>query len=161
MTMTPPDAQTRRAHAIQRCQSLIKWYTRAKLTYWWAYLTLQIATVVLSGLTPVLILLDGLSKPLQALPAALAAAAAALNGIFQFQQNYVIFTYAQRALESELTKFETRTTGDYSVELEDQRALDNFVSHVEAVVMNATSEWRAQALHRDFKQTGPAEQAIG
>ena len=30
-----------------------------------------------------------------------------------------------------------------------------------AVVLNAGSEWRAQALRWDSKQTGPAEQAIG
>ena len=123
---------------------MITWYEKVKRQHRVAYQISQVAAVVLSGLTPVLILWSDLPKPIQALPAALAAIAAGLNGIFQWKEGYVRFAYTGEALKSELLKFKTQTTKDYRASLEEQRALENFVARVEFLLLNEVSDWRAQ-----------------
>jgi len=68
----------------------------------------------LSGLTPVLILWSDLPEVLKALPAALAAIAAGVVGVFQWRESYPRFAFVCEALKSERLKFETRTTAEYS-----------------------------------------------
>lgn len=133
-----------RGLALAQCQQHIDWYCRAKDRQRIAYQSFQAAVIVLSGLTPILILWTDLSEVVQALPAALAAIAAGLLGIFQWRANYVRFAYVCEALKSEKLKFETRTIADYDKGLDDHVALSNFVARMERLVMREVSDWRAE-----------------
>ena len=133
-----------RGLALTQCQQHINWYDKAKDRQRIAYQSFQVAAIVLSGLTPILILWSDLSKVLQALPAALAAIAIGLLGIFQWRANYVRFSYVCEALKSERLKFETRTTADYDMKLDEHEALGNFVTRMEALVMSEVTDWRGQ-----------------
>lgn len=73
------------------------------------------------------------------LTGALAAIAAGLVGVFQWQQNWVRFASTAEALKSELIRFETRTSSAYRPEVTDDVAIDNFVQAVEALVLSETS----------------------
>lgn len=102
---TPPQV------ALERCDELIAWYTEEGRRQRRAFQTFQAAAILLSGITPILILvlpptLDGWA----ALPAALASIAVGLSGIFQWKENYIRFAYTGEALKSERIKFVTRTT---------------------------------------------------
>ncbi len=132
--------------ALERCEDQIKWYSWAKRRQRILYQTFQFTAIVLSGLTPVLILWSDLPKTLQALPAAVAAIASGLIGIFQWKENYSRFGYSAEALKSEKIKFETRTTRRYGAKLDDYEALENFVTRIEALIMDEVTDWRSQIL---------------
>lgn len=133
-----------RERALKRCQENINWYEKAKHRQRLAYQSFQVSAIVLSGLTPVLILWGDLPKALQALPAALAAIAARMAGVFQWKESYPRFAYVCEALKSERLKFETRTTAEYGPDLDKHQALDNFVVGREALVMDEVTDWRTQ-----------------
>jgi hypothetical protein len=135
---------TPREIAIKRCQENIDWYEKAKTRHMFAYQFFQVSALVLSGLTPVLILWTGLPELFKALPAALAAIATGLLGIFQWKDSYIRFGYTSEALKSERVKFETRTTKLYGAELDDHEVLNNFITRIENLVMSETSDWRSQ-----------------
>jgi hypothetical protein len=134
---------TRRDQALKRCDELIAWYTKEGRRQRLAFQSFQVAASLLSGITPILILvlpptLDGWA----ALPAALASIAVGLLGIFQWKENYIRFAYTGEALKGEKIKFETRTTRDYDVSLDDHQALSHFVARMEALVMSEVTDWR-------------------
>jgi hypothetical protein len=135
---------TPRDKALDRCNELIDWYDKTKRQQHIAYQSFQVAAIVLSGVTPSLILWNHQSKVWQALPAALAGIAMGLIGIFQWRANYVRFGYVCEALKSEKLKFETRTTADYDTKLDEHEALGNFVTRMEALVMSEVTDWRGQ-----------------
>lgn len=132
-----------RGLALARCDELIAWYTKEGRRQRLAFQTFQVAAILLSGITPILILLlpDTLDA-WAALPAALAAIAIGLVGIFQWKENYVRFAYTSEAIKSERNKFVTRTTRDYDLKLDQHAALGHFVTRVEALVMNEVTDWR-------------------
>ena len=130
--------------ALDRCEKLIDWYDKTKRLQRIAYQGFEVAAIVLSGLTPILILWSNLCEVLQALPAALAGIAIGLLGIFQWRANYVRFGYVCEALKSEKLKFETRTTADYDTKLDEHKALGHFVTRMEALVMSEVTDWRGQ-----------------
>ncbi len=140
------DLTSRRKKAIDRCAQQIEWYEAHGSRESFFYRFFQTCAIVFGGLTPILILWSDVPKPLQALPAALAAIAAGLVGVFQWQQNWVRFASTAEALKSELIRFETRTSPAYRPEVTDDVAIDNFVQAVEALVLSETSGWHTQLL---------------
>jgi hypothetical protein len=125
--------------ALARCDDLIReyegyWRRRKPL-----YLGFQSAAVLLAGITPVL-LLTGISKALQALPAALAAILGGLVAIYHWQDNVSRCAYAAEALKSERAKFVIRATDRHN---NDKSALDNFVAQIEDIRMTEVRGWRA------------------
>lgn len=133
---------SRREKALQYCKEQIKWYDGVKNRNRLAFQIAQVATIALSGITPVLILMGDLPAPVQALPPALATMILGLNGIFQWKENYLRFASASEALKGELVRFETRTSNDYKLQLKETTALDHFVTRVANIVMSETGEWR-------------------
>jgi hypothetical protein len=128
--------------ALERCHDLIEMYRKLKLRNLIAYKVSVIVAIVFSGLTPVLVLWSDLPEVLQALPAALAAIATGLSGIFQWKENLVRYGYTKEALESERAKYKTRATEQYGSEVDDPGALDKFVTRVEGIYMAELSDWR-------------------
>jgi hypothetical protein len=106
---------------------------------------LQTAALLLSGVTPVLILWDALPKALQALPAALASVAAGVLGTFRFRDNQGRWALSQETLEHELFNFKNRIGPAYPREIDPEAALARFVKAVEGLVINETADWRRVA----------------
>jgi hypothetical protein len=139
------DIKTTRELVLKRCQDQIMWYEKTKRQTRNLHQSLKISTIVLGGLTPLLILWSDLPKPIQALPSALAAMTAALNGAFRPRDNYIRFAYVAETLKSEKFKFETRTTKDYSRTVDEYQALENFVTRIESLMASEVSDWRTLA----------------
>ena len=136
--------EERRAFALARADAQIRWYESHSSRQWWAFTVFQSAAVILGGLTPVLILWTDLPKAVQALPAALAAIAAGLVGIFRWADNKARWSFTSEALKSERVKYATRTTAPYGRNLSDDEALDNFVARIENLAMTEVVEWRGE-----------------
>jgi hypothetical protein len=146
MTLPAADIETRRQTALADCQTMIDWFNRNKRRARNFFYISQVCTIVLSALTPVLILWSDIPKAAQALPAAIASIAAALNAVFRWREHWVIRAHASEALKLEMLKFKTRTSEEYMAGLDDQKALSNFVTRIESLSMNEVSEWRALQL---------------
>ena len=150
-----------RGLALARCNELIEWYDKAKRLQRLAYQSFQVAAILLSGLTPILILWSKEPNAWTALPAALAAIATGLLGIFQWKENYIRFAYVSEALQSEKIKFQTRTTTNYDDKLEEHEALANFVTHVEDLVMSEVADWRGQMRRAATKDSNSTQITSG
>jgi hypothetical protein len=136
------DLSRKREKALKYCKEQIEFYEGVKRHNRLAFQVAQVLTIVLSGITPVLILMGDLSAPLQALPPALVTMIVGLSGIFQWKENYLRFASASEALKGELLRFETRTSEEYKSSLKGSTALDHFVTRVANIVVSETGEWR-------------------
>jgi hypothetical protein len=137
--------------AIRRCDEMIHWYQQHLTAARWWYRFFSTATIVLTGLTPVLVLwqpAQPLNPIVQAAPAALAAVLATLLTSYRWREDWIRFAVAAETLRSEKSKFESRTTQDYSIDLADGLALDNFVFRIESLAISEVSEWRNQLVHK-------------
>jgi hypothetical protein len=96
------------------------------------YSSAQVGVVVLSGLTPIVVLF-GVASPWQAVPAAVAALIAAVSGIFRWRENWTDYSSTAKQLELERLKFDTRpaTEGE----------LTDFVDRIESIRMGAVQRW--------------------
>ena len=141
MKPTEDDFGDRQARALEACQASIKWFAKNKKAPRNLYYTSQLATITLSALTPVLILVTELPKWAQALPAALAAIAAALSNVFNWKENWVRRASTLELLIAERVRYETRTTAAYDVALDDQEALNNFVESTTTLNLMEVSNW--------------------
>jgi len=131
--------KVQREQALKHCQRQIDFYEKAKRKSRLSFQISQTLAVTLSGLTPILILWTELPKPIQALPAAVAAIMVGLNGTFQFRENWTRFALGGQALRTEKIKFKTKTSRAYSVD--DSHALENFVSRINEITANEISDW--------------------
>jgi hypothetical protein len=139
----------RREKALKRYDDEIQWYERGKRNQRRAFQLFQVCIIVFSGLTPLLILIDGFPKPLQALPAAAAGMLAGILATFRLQDNYTRFAYTLEMLKSEKFRFETRSTKDYGVNVDDQKALERFVHRMEELIINEVADWRQTTIKKD------------
>jgi len=143
MDLSANETGARSELALERCRYLIGFYDRLKRRNKIANEVSATIAIVFSGLTPVLILWSDLPEVLQALPAALAAVATGLSGIFQWKEHQTRFGYAKEALESERAKYQARATERYGSQVSDSDALESFVTRVEEILMTELSDWRA------------------
>ncbi|MDQ3743965.1 MAG: DUF4231 domain-containing protein [Acidobacteriota bacterium] len=157
MSAAEDDVRARRQLAVEDCQKMIDWYEKNKRIPRRLYYTSQTATIVFSALTPVLILWTEMPKALQALPAALASIAAALAAVYRWRENWVLRAHTSEALKRELVKFRARASEHYRAGLDDQTALDNFVSRVESLAMGEVSEWRLLQLQGAKESVKPSQ----
>jgi Protein of unknown function (DUF4231) len=138
------DRAGREAAAEERFHHQLDWYevhARRNRICWQVF---QTATIVLGGLTPVLVLWSNVPKPLQALPAALASISAGLAGVFGWRDDWIRFAHTAEALKTERTLLTTRTGPRYARAIDDDRALENFVEAIEALASSEVSEWRSR-----------------
>lgn len=143
--MLEDDLTCRNQTALNRCRSLIEWYESNARNARLLYRGFQSAALILSALTPVLILWTQLPTALQALPAAIAAIATGLSNMFAWRENWLRFQTAAEFLKSERTRFETRTTAEYRHDLSAQQALENFVNRIEGITLGETGQWHNRA----------------
>ncbi|MBD2633894.1 DUF4231 domain-containing protein [Limnothrix sp. FACHB-881] len=108
-----------RSRAIQYCEDLIADYRLMRSQSQIIYYVFQVATIVLSGVTPILVLLDktetGLPwlKWLPVLFPAVASIVTSISTSFPFQENAVAANTAVEFLEAELEKFILGVTNAY------------------------------------------------
>lgn len=124
------------------CEKNIRWYKTNKTQSGRAYAILQTAALLLSGVTPILILWGSLPKPLQALPAAVATVATGLLGTFRFRDNQARWAISEETLGHELFNFKNRIGPAYGLDVDPEIALVQFVKTVEDLVINETADWR-------------------
>lgn len=134
-----------REKALQYCQELIDDYKKTRKNARNIYYIAQLATIVLSGLTPILVLLDKMgSSPswLEWFPVICPAIAAIVSSIvtsFPFQQEWISANATVELLEAEQEKFVlgvTKSYRCYEVKDEEKRqtkvkkSIENFIIQV-------------------------------
>ncbi|MBH8562485.1 DUF4231 domain-containing protein [Nostoc sp. CENA67] len=144
-----------RGKALQYCQELINDYKKTRNWARTLYYTLQIATVILSGVTPILVLVDKLEagqawlKWLPVICPAVASIVASIVTSFPFQKNWIAANTAVELLEAEQEKFVLGVTPPYrcydlSDEVEQQQkasqALEYFITQVNNIHLNQVQQ---------------------
>lgn len=134
-----------KAKALQYCQNLINDYKRVRYLSRTIYYVLQITTVVFSGITPILVLVDKIEagqtwlKWLPVICPAIASILASIVTSFPFQKNWVAANTVVELLEAEEEKFVLGVTQPYrlcdiSDEVQQQKnvsqALEYFIQQV-------------------------------
>jgi hypothetical protein len=141
MSHVESDIHDRVEKVLDHCKEMIKYYETGRTRERRLYRLFQTLIIILSALTPILILWTEIPKPLQALPAALASIAAGVIGIYHFHENWISSKNTAEALKNELLAYETRTTELYRTNLSDFKALDNFVIRIRDIQKDQITEW--------------------
>jgi hypothetical protein len=144
-----------RERALQYCQELIEDYKKTRSTSRNIYYTLQLATVVLSGITPIFVLVDKLEtgiswfKWLPVIFPAIASIVASIVTSFPFQENSISANTIVELLEAEQEKFILGVTQSYRCydvadEAERQQkakmAIENFITQVNNIHLKQVQE---------------------
>ena len=127
---------------MKRYEHVLHWYDFIKnrnRTYFYVF---QSAAIVLAAMTPVLILVSGTPKWIQAFPAAAASIASALLGTFHWRENFLRFANTAEALRSEKVRYDARVGSLYGGSVDDAKAFDTFVQRMEDLISSETVEWR-------------------
>lgn len=116
------------------------WYAKhgARSRNWFG--GVQIAAIALSGLTPVLVVWDGLPAALQALPAALAAIMLGASAVLAWRENWVRFKQTAAALEREQLLFATQTR-PYDGDGDRDKLVARFVENTTRIVSGEYASW--------------------
>jgi len=137
-----------REKALRYCQELIDDYKNTRETSRNIYYTFQLATVILSGVTPILVLVDKLEpgqsllKWLPVICPAVASIVASIVTSFPFQENWIAANTTVELLEAEQEKFVLGVTPAYRCydvadEAQHQQmkkmAIENFINQVNEI----------------------------
>ncbi len=140
-----------REKALQYCHELIEDYKKIRGSSRTLYYTLQLATVIFSGITPILVLVDKLDIGIswfKWLPVIFPAAASIVASIvtsFPFQENSVAANTTVELLEAEQEKFILGVTEFYRCydigdetqrQLKAKQAIENFIIQVNNIHLN-------------------------
>jgi hypothetical protein len=135
----------RREIALRRHRDLLWWYGAARTRNRILFFTSQTLVIILSGLTPILMLwLPTESKALQATPAAVASILAGLMGLYQFNEAWIRWARGVEELRSEIVKFETLSGPDYPEDANEAELIRRFVLRIEQINAEARSQWAQQ-----------------
>ncbi|MHC4405277.1 MAG: DUF4231 domain-containing protein [Planctomycetota bacterium] len=148
MAEQPPDFDSRKNSAMKRFRETLDWYEKARVRSRWLYYVCQSAVIILSGVTPLLLLLESTPKVIPAIPPAMASVLAGLMGIYKFHEQWIRRSVTAEALKSESAKYETRSGDSYGMNLPADRALENFVLIVEQIEANSVAEWQQLRVER-------------
>ena len=144
-----------REKALQYSHELIDDYKKVRVSSRTLYYTLQLATVIFSGVTPILVLVDKLDigiswfKWLPVIFPAVASIVASIVTSFPFQENSVAANTTVELLEAEQEKFILGVTEPYrcyDVDDETQRqqkakqAIENFIIQVNNIHLNQVQQ---------------------
>jgi hypothetical protein len=163
-----------RVKALQYCQELINDYKQIRSNSRNIYYASQIATIVLSGVTPILVLVDKLEagvswlKWLPVICPALASIVASVVTSFPFQENSIAANTAVELLEAEQEKFilgvsEPYRYYDLADEAQRQRssqmAIENFIIQVNNIHLKQVQE---SSVNKSGEQkTEPSQSSTG
>ncbi|MEG4304515.1 DUF4231 domain-containing protein [Microcoleus sp. D3_18a_C4] len=137
-----------REKALIYCRDLIEDYKKTRETARNIYYTFQLATVILSGVTPILVLVDKLEagqawlKWLPVLCPAIASIVASIVTSFPFQENWISANTTVELLEAEQEKFILGVTPAYrcydiadetQLQQKAKMAIENFIDRVNEI----------------------------
>lgn len=130
-----------REKALQYCQDLIDDYKNTREIARNIYYLFQLATVVLSGITPILVLVDKLEagqawlKWLPVICPAVASIVASIVTSFPFQENWISANTTVELLEAEQEKFILGVSPAYRCYdvTEAKIAIENFINQVNTI----------------------------
>ncbi|MEQ8999472.1 MAG: DUF4231 domain-containing protein [Coleofasciculus sp. B1-GNL1-01] len=157
-----------RENALQYCQELIEDYKQSRQTSRNIYYTFQMATIVFSGITPILVLVDKLDigvvwfKWLPVIFPAVASIVASVVTSFPFQENWISANTAVELLEAEREKFilgVTQAYRCYDIADESQRkkklkqAIENFINQVNTIHLKQVQEASETLQKQEEKET--------
>lgn len=146
-----PSINAARIKALEYCQELVEDYKRTRKNCRNIYYISQLATVVLSGITPILVLVDKLEagvswlKWLPVICPAIAAIVASIVTSFPFQKNWLAANATVELLEAEQEKFILGVSPLYSyydtseetqLPQKAQKAIENFIVQVNNIHLN-------------------------
>jgi hypothetical protein len=146
MSFPSADLDARTKAALERYEREVNYYRGAARLNYRLYWVLQTTTIALGVLTPILLLIADLPKVIQSLPAAIAGIAAALNGSFDFRDDYCRHAYTTNALLSEHTQFMARAAPSYDTDKSDDEVLTAFVQRIAKIADSEAAEWQKQFL---------------
>lgn len=144
-----------REKAIRYCQELIDDYKKTRGLARTIYYVLQLATIVFSGVTPILVLADKIEtsqtwlKWLPVICPAIASIVASVVTSFPFQENWISANKIVELLEAEQEKFilgVTQSYRCYDIADESQRqqkakmAIENFLNQVNSIHLQQVQE---------------------
>lgn len=164
-----------RETALQYCQELIEDYKTTRTNARNIYYISQLSTIVLSGVTPILVLVDKLEAGLtwiKWLPVIFPAVAAIVTSIvtsFPFQEKWIAANATVELLEAEIEKFVLGVTQPYrcyDIADETQRqqqakvAIENFMIQVNNIHLKqvTTAERKTEEVKTDQTQSNPSSQ---
>lgn len=168
---------TARESALEYCQELVDDYKRTRTNCRNIYYISQLATVVLSGITPILVLVDKLEagvtwlKWLPVICPAIAAIVASIVTSFPFQKNWLAANTTVELLEAEQEKFILGVSPLYSyydtaeeteLPLKAQKAIENFIVQVNNIHLNqlqAMNDKNAEAQKQESAAAAASSQS--
>ena len=150
------DYAERRQIALDHCAYLLKWYEGAKTRQRVLFQTALVSTIILSGVTPILILIESIPSIVQAIPAALVAIIVSANASFQWKENYLRFAHTFQLLQMERVLFKTCATDKYKVSIDQETALGNFTERIKIISLTEVTEW--SELMKDSPDIGTGEE---
>jgi hypothetical protein len=151
------DGKTIREIALDRCDSLIERYGGWKKQNHLRSDVARSTALILTGITPVLLLIqpdDPKIIVIAAATSALAAIATGLLAIFGWRENYTRYGYVWHALQTEKYRYLTKATKEYWGC--DKEATRYFASRIEQLIIEEVTEWRAEV--ERVAQTEPRPQ---
>jgi hypothetical protein len=174
MELTEGTAQKRasiaRIRALRYCQELIDDYKRTRRNSRNIYYSSQISTTILSGITPILVVVERLdSGPIwfKWLPVVFPAIAAIVSSIvtsFPFQEKWIEANKTVELLEAEQEKFILGITEPYrSYDVADtklrqtrsKQSIENFIAKVNSIHLKQIQEMSAEKANSDQQKEEP------
>jgi Protein of unknown function (DUF4231) len=132
--------------ALERCEDLLKQYFSLKMKSYRRSSLTQLASLVLTAITPVLLLIPMNGEYLKFFAAATSVGAAISTGllsIYGWRETYVRSGYTYHALESEMNRYLTQASDDYA-NLDKEKAAQNFSKRIEEIYMAEVTDWRSE-----------------
>ncbi len=140
----PEDEKTTHQIALARCNCLIDRYLLWKKENHEKSNQAQHVALILTAITPVLLLIPwDYVKILAAVTSAGAAIATGLLAIYGWRENYIRYGYLWHALQTEKYRYLTHTT-KYYPDSDEEKAAQNFAKRIEQLVMAEVTDWRAE-----------------
>jgi hypothetical protein len=149
-------ADDARDRYLERVRDHELWFDRKSIQLTQRYQRLLVASVVLAGSTPLLVLVSELPKVVQALPAALASMLSGISAIYSFPDRIAAYGRARDAIESQRVRFENRLPP-----YDDDESFGTFAERIEQAISSGVAEGRAAWLRgaSQFRQPSDATNA--
>ena len=149
--------------ALHYCNDIIEYYQQSRYTTRRYYIVSQLLTAALSGLTPILVLIDRATSLKETMPASvqvmlswamiivpgIAAILATTSTVFNFQEEWIQAKKTAESLEAVREEFMIGASPQYRITARDpqqkheqrKRALENFIIKVNELHLKQVNRW--------------------
>jgi hypothetical protein len=141
------DRAERQQQALDWFRGQLDWYARNAKKSRWAYTAAQSAAIVLSAVTPVIVVVESIPVAVRGVPAVIATIALAASNLFGWRENWARHIQTAGALERERLWFDTRT-GPYAGIEDANGRFAQYVATASAIVTAEYGQWQTELLHR-------------